>query len=161
VAARACDRPGWRSRWATDPALMSGPGGRKSLARRAYRDLLAVAPQRLAGLIVLLCDGLNSPLMAGMRQPIAAHEWLRVYHLSTYAPDLGPEGLWSILGRRFLSNVAFAELEPLIRMVGHGLRAISYRPDFIEVCLGGTEVSLTTGWTRLRHHEFKISKKPT
>jgi transposase len=33
-----------------------------------------------------------------MRQYIADHDWLTVYHLPAYAPDLNPvEGIWSLI----------------------------------------------------------------
>jgi transposase len=45
----------------------------------------------------------------GMRQFIAGTDWLSVYRLPSYAPDLNPvEGIWSLLRRGWLSNVAFA-----------------------------------------------------
>ncbi|GAA3572361.1 hypothetical protein GCM10022295_62610 [Streptomyces osmaniensis] len=42
-----------------------------------------------------------------MRQFIARQEWLTVYQLPSYAPDLNPvEGIWSLLRRGRLSNTA-------------------------------------------------------
>ncbi|WP_228122735.1 transposase [Saccharothrix syringae] len=62
-----------------------------------------------------------------------------VDRLPAYAPDLNPvEGIWSVLRRRWLSNVAFTTLDHLVRTVRQGLRKIQYRSDIINGCLTGT-----------------------
>ncbi len=80
-----------------------------------------------------------------MRAFIAAQNWLTVVQLPTYAPDLNPvEGIWSLLRRCFLSNVAFNGPEHLIRTVRQGLRIIQCRSDLIDGCLAGTGLTLTS-----------------
>ncbi|MET8053036.1 transposase [Streptosporangium sp. NPDC005286] len=79
-----------------------------------------------------------------MRAFTAAQDWLTVVQLPSYAPDLNPvEGIWSLLRRGFLSNIAFTSPEHLIRTIRQGLRTIQYRSDLIDGCLAGTGLALT------------------
>ncbi|WP_225891482.1 transposase [Streptomyces dioscori] len=79
-----------------------------------------------------------------MRQFIARQEWLTVYQLPSYAPDLNPvEGIRSLLRRSWLSNTAFTTLGHLIQTIRHGMKKIQYRPHLIEGSLASTELSLT------------------
>ncbi|TRO55471.1 transposase, partial [Streptomyces sp. IB201691-2A2] len=90
-------------------------------------------------------------LTAGMRHYIAERDWLTVYQLPPYAPDLNPvEGIWSLLRRGWLSNTAFTTPEHLFQTIRHGLRTIQYRPHLIEGCLAGTGLSLTPTTTRVQ-----------
>lgn len=67
-----------------------------------------------------------------MRAFVADQDWPIVVQLPTYAADLNPvEGIWWLLRCCFLSNVAFASPEHLIRTVRQGLRAIQYRSDLM------------------------------
>uniref|UniRef100_UPI0008238DCF transposase n=1 Tax=unclassified Streptomyces TaxID=2593676 RepID=UPI0008238DCF len=71
-----------------------------------------------------------------------SRDWLTIYYLPPYAPDLNPvEGIWSLLRRGWLSNVAFHTPEHLIHTVRRGLRHIQYRSHLIDGCL--TETGLT------------------
>ncbi len=88
-----------------------------------------------------------------MRQLIAGRDWLTVYQLPSYAPDLNPvEGIWSLLRRSWLSNTAFTTPEHLIQTIRRGLRAIQHHPDLIDGCLAGTGLSLTPTTTRVQPH---------
>ncbi|MBB4917444.1 transposase [Streptosporangium saharense] len=79
-----------------------------------------------------------------MRAFVTDQDWLTVVQLPTYAPDLNPvEGVWSLLRRCFLANVAFTGPEHLIRTVRQGLHVIQYRSDLIDGCLAGTGLTLT------------------
>ncbi|MFI6495473.1 transposase [Streptomyces sp. NPDC050564] len=74
-----------------------------------------------------------------MRQFIAERDWLTVYQLPPYSPDLNPvEGIWSILGGTALANRAFADPGDLITVVGQGLRRLQYRGGALDGCLAGT-----------------------
>lgn len=54
-----------------------------------------------------------------MKEFIAAQDWLTVYQLPPYAPDLNPvEGVWSLLRCGFLANVAFTDPCHLVRQSG-------------------------------------------
>ncbi len=99
IAALTCCKPGHRSRLIYRPRRDDGQrDGRKSFSWRDYRDLLIAAHQQLDGPIVLAWDNLNAHKAAGVRQWAAAREWLTIYHLPPYAPDLNSvEGIWSLL----------------------------------------------------------------
>lgn len=79
-----------------------------------------------------------------MREYAAAHDWLTIIQLPSYAPDLNPvEGVWSLLRRGPLANTAFTYDEHLERTLRRGLRHIQLRPDLIDGCLAGTGFTLT------------------
>lgn len=108
---------------------------------------------------MLVWDNLNVHLAYGMRQFIARQDWLTVYHLPTYAPDLNPvEGVWSLLRCGWLTNTAFTSPEHLIQTIRHGMRKIQYRPHLIDGCLAGTGLSLTT--TAMRVQAPAIAREP-
>jgi transposase len=72
-------------------------------------------------------------------------DWLTVFHLPTYAPDLNPvEGIWSIVRRYGQANTAFTDPDHLIRTLRTRLRESQYRRDLIDGCLTGTGLTLTT-----------------
>ncbi|GGZ30874.1 hypothetical protein GCM10010300_86790 [Streptomyces olivaceoviridis] len=91
---------------------------------------------------------LNTHLAAGMRRYIAEHDWLTVYQLPAYAPDLNPvEAIWSIPRRTTTANRAFTDPNDLITAIRRGLRQLQYRNDLLDGCLIGT------GLTR-KHHDI-------
>lgn len=143
IAAPTCCKPGHRSRLIYRPRRDDGRrDGRKSFSWRDYRDLLIAAHQQLGGPIVLIWDNLNVHKAAGRREFAASRDWLTILYLPAYAPDLNPvEGIWSLLRRGWLSNVAFSTPEHLIRTLRSGLRHIQYRSNLIDGCL--TETGLT------------------
>jgi len=86
-----------------------------------------------------------------MREYAAAHDWLTIVQLPSYAPDLNPvEGIWSLLRRGPLANTAFTDDEHLERTLRRGLRHIQLRPDLIDGCLTGTGLTLTHHPTTIR-----------
>ncbi len=145
IAAMACYQPGERARLIWRPKdYRRFKHERKSFAWTDYRDLAVCAHLQLGGPIVLLWDNLNTHLAAGMRRFEAEHDWLTVYQLPAYAPDLNPvEGLWSLLRRGPLANTAFADADHLVRTVRRGLRQIQYRPALIDGCLTGTGLTIS------------------
>lgn len=139
VAALACYKPGERSRLIYRPCPDARPDGRKSFSWQDYRDLIQTAHHQLGSPIVLVWDNLNTHLTAGMRHYIAERDWLTVYQLPPYAPDLNPvEGIWSVLRRTTTANRAFADPQDLITAVRRGLRQLQYRHDVLDGCLTGT-----------------------
>ncbi|WP_159047399.1 IS630 family transposase [Streptomyces sp. XY332] len=147
IAALCCYKPGERSRLVCRPKRHTDhkSGGRKSFAWTEYRDLLIAAHQQLGGPIVLIWDNLKFHKDRRMRAFIDAHDWLTVYHLPPYAPDLNPvEGIWSVLRRTSQANTAFTDPDHLIRRLRHSLRQIQYRSDIIDGCLTATGLTLTT-----------------
>ncbi len=86
---------------------------------------------------------LNVHKAAGLREFAASRDWLTIYYLPPYAPDLNPvEGIWSLLRRGWLSNVAFSTPEHLVQRIRHGLRHIQYRSHLIDGCLAETGLTI-------------------
>ena len=92
VAGLACCRPGERCRLMYRLHLYPGRKGQtKAFTWSEYRDLLIAAHRQLpGGVIVLIWDNLNVHLRAELRAFTSAQEWLRVFQLPSYAPDLNP-----------------------------------------------------------------------
>ena len=66
-----------------------------------------------------------------------------MFQLPSYAPDLNPvEGIWSVLKRGVLANLAVASFARLVQVMRHGLKKIQYHPRLIEGCLIGTGLSM-------------------
>ncbi|MBB4789532.1 transposase [Streptomyces nodosus] len=129
VAALVCYKPGERSRLICRPCPDARPDGRKSFFWKDYRDLIQTAHQQLGGPIVPIWDNLNTHLTAGMRRYIAERDWLTVYQLPPYAPDLNPaEGIWSVLRRTTTANRAFADPQDLINAARRGLTSTPVPP---------------------------------
>ena len=92
---------------------------------------------------MLIWDNLNVHLHAELRAFTGAQEWLRVFQLPSYAPDLNPvEGIWSVLKRGVLANLAVTASAHLLQVIRHLLKKIQYQPRLIEGCLIGTGLSL-------------------
>ncbi|MET7685038.1 transposase [Streptomyces sp. NPDC005423] len=118
----------------------------KGFGWRDFRDLIVRARIQLGGPIVLVWDNVRLHLTAGMREFIATNvEWLTVFQLPAYAPDLNPtEGIWSLV-KRDLGNLAAADLSEITRAVKHRLKKIQYRQDLVDGCLVGTGLTLHDG----------------
>ncbi|WP_393100168.1 transposase [Streptomyces sp. LN325] len=97
------------------------------------------AHAQLGGPIVLVWDNVRLHLTAGMREFIAANaEWLTVFQLPTYAPDLNPqEGIQSLV-KRDIGHLAAADLGQITRAVKRKLKMLQYRSEVIDGCLAGT-----------------------
>jgi hypothetical protein len=63
---------------------------RKGFTETDYTRLLDAAHQQLGGPLVLVWDGLNTHASRAMRELIAARDWLTVFRLPAYAPELNP-----------------------------------------------------------------------
>jgi hypothetical protein len=115
----ACYKPGERSRLIY--AIREYRGRKdepKGFGWRDFRDLIVRARIQLGGPIVLIGDNVRLHLTSGKREFIAANtEWLTVFQLPTYAPDLNPqEGVWSLV-KRDIGNLAAANLGQITRAV--------------------------------------------
>jgi transposase len=65
-------------------------------------------------------------------------EWLRVFQLPSYAPELNPtEGVWSLL-KQSIANFVAADLTSLTRIIKRKLKKIPYRPELLDGCLAAT-----------------------
>jgi transposase len=70
-------------------------------------------------------------------------EWLTVFQLPSYAPELNPrEGIWSLV-KRGLADFAAANLDHLARVMKRKLKKIQHHPELIDGCLA--EAGLITG----------------
>jgi hypothetical protein len=145
VAGLACYRPGHRTRLIYRLHCYRGRKGQtKGFTWAEYRDLIIAAHRQLpGGVIVLVWDNLPVHLRAELRAFTTTQPWLRVFQLPSYAPDLNPlEGIWSVLKRGELANLAITSFAHLLQVIRHGLKIIQYQPDLIEGCLAGTGLSL-------------------
>ncbi|MFF4761013.1 transposase [Streptomyces sp. NPDC001292] len=106
---------------------------------RDFRDLVVRARIQLGGPIVLVRDNVRLHLTAGMKEFIDANaDWLTVFQLPAYAPDLNPtEGVWAMV-KRDIGNLAAADLGQITKAVKRRLKKIQYRPDLLDGCLTGT-----------------------
>ncbi|MFI8346896.1 IS630 family transposase [Streptomyces sp. NPDC085596] len=65
-------------------------------------------------------------------------EWLTVFQLPVYAPNLNPtEGIWSLV-KRDIGNLAAADLSQITSAVKRRLKRIQYRPALADGCLAET-----------------------
>ena len=131
VAGLACYRPGERSRPMYRVHRYRGRKGEtKAFTWSEYRDLLIAAHRQLpGGVIVLIWDNLNVHLRTELRAFTSAQPWLHVFQLPSCAPDLNPvEGIWSVLKRGVLANLAVASFAHLLQVIRHGLKKSTTSP---------------------------------
>ncbi|GHE13314.1 hypothetical protein GCM10010339_79840 [Streptomyces alanosinicus] len=149
MAAMTCYKPGERTRLFYAVREYRGRKGEpKGFGWRDFRDLIVRAHIQLRAPIVLVWDNVRLHLTAGMKEFIAANtEWLTVFQLRTYAPDLNPtEGIWSLV-KRDIGNLAASDLAQITRTVKQRLKRIQYRPGLIDGCLTCTGLTLEAGRT--------------
>jgi len=78
--------------------------------------------------------------MAGL---VAARDWLTVFRLPAYAPELNPvEPVWSHL-KRSLANLAKRDIGQLTALIKTRLRRMQYRPGLLDGFLAKTGLDLT------------------
>jgi hypothetical protein len=105
---------------------------RKGFTEAGYARFLDGAHQQLGGPVVLVWDGLNTHASRAMRELIAARDWLTVFQLPAYAPELNPvEPVWSNL-KRSLANLVKHDINQLTALVRTRLRQMQYRPGLLE-----------------------------
>ncbi|MFF3460674.1 transposase [Streptomyces sp. NPDC002730] len=74
--------------------------------------------------------------------------WLTIFQLPSYAPELNPaEGIWSLIKRGVLANLAATSVDHLVKVAKHGLKLIQYRPHLVDGCLAETGLTTTTTLT--------------
>ncbi|MEU3189791.1 transposase [Streptomyces sp. NPDC006992] len=140
MAGMTCYKSGERSRLIYAVREYNGRKDQpKGFGWRDFRDLILRARSQLGGPIVLVWDNIRIHLTAPLREFIEANaDWLTVFQLPTYAPDLNPqEGVWSMV-KRDLGNLAAADLSQITRAVKRRLKRIQYRSHLIDGCLAGT-----------------------
>jgi transposase len=145
VAGVACFREGHRSHFFYRLHVYHGRKNEpRSFSWQDYRDLIVATHQQLGTPVVWCWDNLSVHL----RQELADFaeenkDWLRVFQLPSYAPELNPqEGIWSLLKRGIVNFVA-TNLTGLERIVKRKLKKIQYHPELIDGCLAETGLIIT------------------
>jgi transposase len=116
---------------------------RKGFTEADYARLLDAAHAQLGGPLVVVWDNLNTHVSRAMADLIATRDWLTVFRLPAYAPELNPvETVWSNL-KRSLANLAKRDITQLTALVKTRLKRMQYRPGLIEGFLAGTRLDLT------------------
>jgi transposase len=92
--------------------------------------------------IVLVWDRLNTHVSRTMRELVGQRDWLTVFLLPAYSPELNPvEGLWAHV-KRSLANLASVALDRLETLVRNRLKRLQYRPAVLDGFLAGTGLDL-------------------
>jgi hypothetical protein len=143
VAGLIAMRPGSRTRLChrlrTHPA---GKGKRRSIGERDFIALIDGVHHLVKAPIVLVWDRLNTHVSHAMRELISQREWLTVFLLPAYAPDLNPvEWVWAHV-KRSLANLAVVALDQLEVLVRNRLKRLQYRPDTLDGFIAGTGLPL-------------------
>ena len=132
LAALIAVRPGCRPRLIYRTHRARRGDKRKGFTETDYARFLDAAHQQLDGPLVLVWDGLNTHTSRAMRELIAARDWLTVFQLPAYAPELNPvEPVWSNL-KRSLANLVKQDIDQLTALVKTRLRRMQYRPGLLE-----------------------------
>ncbi|MFF3719816.1 transposase [Streptomyces prasinus] len=137
-------KPGSRSRLIYGLREYRGRRGEpKGFGRRDFCRLLVRARIQLGGPIVLVRDNVRLHLTRGMREFVEKNaDWLPVFQLPTYAPDLNPqEGIWPLVERE-VGNLAAAGPSRVARAVRRRLKQFRCRPDVVDGCLAGTGLTM-------------------
>jgi hypothetical protein len=85
-----------------------------------------------------------------VRELIAEREWLTVFLLPAYSPDLSPvEWVWAHV-KRSLANLAVVALDRIEVLVRNRLKRLQYRPHTLDGFITGTSLNLVDrrGWRR-------------
>ena len=92
---------------------------------------------------MVVWDGLNTHASGAMAELVAARDWLTVFRLPAYAPELNPvEPVWAHL-KRSLANLAKRNLGQLTALIRTRLRRMQYRPALLDGFLAKTGLDLT------------------
>ncbi|MER7342444.1 transposase [Streptomyces sp. NPDC000075] len=143
VAGLIAMRPGSRTRLChrlrTHPA---GKGVRRSMGERDFISLVDGVHQLVRASIVLVWDRLNAHVSRRMRDLVAEREWLTVFLLPAYSPELNPvEWVWAHV-KRSLANLALMALSRLQVLVRHRGKRLQYRPHILDGFIAGTGLAL-------------------
>jgi putative transposase len=133
MAGLIATRPGLRTRLFYRLCVYHGRQHEpKGLREADYLGLFTAVHAQLRAPIILIWDNLHQHLSAPIRRFVAAHDWLTVVQLPSYAPELNPtEGLWSHL-KRGIGNLAACTIDQLAAIVHSRLKSIQYRPALLD-----------------------------
>ncbi|MCZ1006904.1 transposase [Streptomyces lydicus] len=105
------------------------------------------AHQLIKAPIVLVWDGLNTHVYRAMLELIDQRDWLTVFLLPAYSPDLNPvEGVWAHI-KHSMTNLAVIALDRLEVIVRNRLKRLQYRPEVLNGFIAGTGLALDTSRT--------------
>ncbi|KIQ66839.1 endonuclease DDE [Kitasatospora griseola] len=143
VAGLIAMRPGSRTRLSY--RLLAHPAGRGERRSMGEHDCIALLDgvhQLVRAPIVLVWDRLNTHVSRRMRQMIDDRDWLTVFLLPAYSPDLNPvEGVWAHV-KRSLANLAVVALDRLETLVRNRIKRLQYRPETLDGFIAGTGLAL-------------------
>ncbi|GAA3408923.1 hypothetical protein GCM10018952_07760 [Streptosporangium vulgare] len=145
IAALICIQPGRRVRLIYRTITYhQRRGERKGFVAADLKALLHAAHAQLGGPISLVWDSLPEHVSAQMRQWITAQaDWLVVYRLPPYAPDLNPaEGIWSNL-RIAILNFAVRSIDELTALIKHRLNHMQYQPELLAGFIAQTGLMIS------------------
>jgi len=139
MAGWCCYRPGHA------PRLMFSLRPNGHFAAAHFPALLRRLHRFLGARVVLVWDNLTGHVR-NLAVRAFIHEnadWLTVYQLPGYAPELNPaEGLWGELKNGPLANLTARNLDEVTTAARHALRLVQHRPDLLNGFL--TETGLAT-----------------
>lgn len=143
VAGLIAMRPGSRTRLCHRLRRHTGrKGERRSLSERDYIALVDGMHHLVKAPLVLVWDRLNTHVSHAMRDLVEAREWLTVFTLPAYAPELNAvEYLWAHV-KHSLANLSSVALDRLEALVRNRLKRLQYRPAVLDGFLAGTGLSL-------------------
>jgi putative transposase len=106
---------------------------KKGFREADFAALLDAARQQLGGNIVLVWDNSIQHKDTAMRELLAARgQWLTVFRLPAYAPDLNPaEGVWAHL-KKTPANLAAGTTDQLAALTRTRLKKMQYRPTLLD-----------------------------
>ncbi|MFC9285174.1 transposase [Streptomyces sp. NPDC057052] len=120
----------------------AGRGKRRSTDERDFIGLVEGVHQLVRAPIVLVWDRLDTHVSRRMRDLTAEREWLTVFLLPAYSPDLNPvEWVWAHV-KRSLANLAVMALDRLEALVRNRLKRLQYRPHTLDGFIAGTGPTL-------------------
>jgi hypothetical protein len=119
------------------------PGTRRAMSEADYAALITAAHRYLGAPVTVIWDNLNTHLSRKMRAFTDGHpDWLTVFRLPAYAPDLNPvEGAWPVM-KNNLGNLTAGTTDQLAAAMRHQLDRIQRRPALITGFLGQTGLTL-------------------
>ncbi|WP_435849449.1 IS630 family transposase [Streptomyces tibetensis] len=143
VAGLIAIRPGSRTRLCHRLRThRAGSSARRSMGERDFIALIDGVHQLVKAPIVLVWDRLNTHVSHAMRELTAEREWLTLFLLPAYSPDLNPvEWVWAHV-KRSLANLAVVALDRLETLVRNRLKRLQYRPDTLDGFIAGTGLTL-------------------
>ena len=142
LAALIATRPGYQARLIYRTHRGRRGDRRKGFTETDYARFLDAAHQQLGGPLVVVWDNLNTHVSRAMAELIAARDWLTVFQLPAYAPEVNPvEPAWSHL-KRSLANLAKRDITQLTVLVKTRLRQMQYRPGLLSGFLAKTHLDL-------------------